>query len=92
LLDESSSISGKLDPSLNEIMTSEDCPDTLSVIVQTIDQPNADDEQLVRMWKGRILETFTIIPAFVAELSPGAIRALLLSKRIRAISNNTSLG
>ena len=91
MLDNSSSISQKLDPALYQLMQSEDCPELLSVIVQTVDDPRADDEQLVRMWKGRILERFTIIPAFVAEVSPGAIRALLLSKRIIAISNNARL-
>lgn len=92
MLGDTSSSSQKLDSALQELMQSQDCPEVLSVIVQTVDAPNPDDEQLVRLWKGRVLERFTIIPAFVAEVSPGAIRALLLSKRIVAISNNSSLG
>ena len=81
----------KLDPRLLELLDSSDCPATISVIVQTVDDPTEADEKLINTLKGRVLEKFTIIPALVAELSPKALESIILSDRVEAVTYNSKL-
>lgn len=77
-----------IDPALKALLPQVDAP--ISVIVQkTGSGPEA--EALVESLGGRVLKTWTIIPAFLAEMSAEAVQRLAGSGMVRWISYNSPL-
>lgn len=78
----------RIDPALQALLPQMDAP--ISVIVQKTGS-GMEAEALVESLGGRVLKTWTIIPAFLAEMSAEAVQQLAGNNLVRWISYNSPL-
>lgn len=77
-----------VDPALRALLSDADGSAFFSVIVQKAG-PGSEAEALVESLGGQVLRTWTIIPAFLAELSAQSVEKLAASNLVRWISWNS---
>lgn len=91
-LDETGLKAQKLDDSLRQLLADQQVPETVSVIIQTVDGLKDEDRQMVERLKGTFKDDLWIIKAFSADVPSKALETLILSPRVVKIYSDAKVG
>ncbi len=85
MLDDSGLKAEKLDPSLREILREAIPPDTVNVIIQTVDGLKDSDKDMLSTLRGTFKDDLWLIKAFSAEIPTASLETLILSPRVTKV-------
>lgn len=75
----------KLDDALRQLIQEPILPDSVSVIIQTVDGLKEDDKNMLKTLGGALKDDLYIINSFSADLPGRALETLILSPRVTRV-------
>lgn len=82
----------KLDPHLQKMVRDHQLPDSLPVIIQTVDGLKDEDRNILATLKGTFKDDLWLIRAFSADIPGSSLEKLILSPRVVKVYHDANVG